>query len=126
MFTALLLLVQAVPAAPTPVPGQPCRLKGPRGKLVDVDPKLCEQSTWDSIRLPASAAGTSATTMELDIDEAGRVTDCRVVEPSGTPQLDAKACSIAIEKARYKPAIGPDGKAKRTSTRLKVAWPAHN
>ena len=99
---------------------------GPRGKLIDVDPKICEQSTWNNVRPYTPAAGASATTMELDIDTTGRVTACRVVEPSGMPSLDAKACSIAVEKARYQPAIDASGQPTPTRKRLKVSWPPHN
>ena len=128
MLIIMFLLLQgtSTPAfAPTTDAVQPCRLKGPRGKLIDVDPRICEQSTWDKARAqPLKAADGRSTTMELDVNQAGRVKRCSVVGSSGSPTLDAKACSIAVEKARYQPAIDSEGKPKRTTTRLKVSWPS--
>ncbi len=122
MLIVAFLAAQVATSAPMTQSPQPCRLRGPRGKLIDVNPKLCEQSTWDNVRL--SPAGVTATTMDLDINETGRVTDCRVVGSSGAPALDAKACSIAVAKGQYEPGINADGSPKRTTTRLKVSWPA--
>ncbi len=67
-------------------------------------------------------ARSSATVLEFDINEAGRVENCHVVEASGSPELDARACAITTEKARYTAAVDAKGKPKRAPGRLKVTW----
>lgn len=47
--------------------------------------------------------------MRVTIDEAGRVSECRVSESSGHAVLDEAACSGMIEHARYNPARGSGG-----------------
>jgi protein TonB len=47
------------------------------------------------------------------VDEAGKVADCTLLETSGVAALDAQTCAIIQRRARYKPAIGLDGKAAR-------------
>jgi len=51
-----------------------------------------------------------ATVVRLRTDSAGRVTDCAVVQSSGVKVLDDVTCHRALTRARYKPAIGADGK----------------
>ena len=41
---------------------------------------------------------------ELDVDQAGKVTDCRIAHSSGFPALDAQTCRLLIERARFDPA----------------------
>jgi len=53
-------------------------------------------------------AGT--TVMRLTTDAAGRVRDCAVVQSSGVKTLDDISCHKALTRARYKPAIGADGR----------------
>jgi predicted kinase len=120
MVVAILLLAQAAPVPQQQAPAAPCHLIGPRGKPVFIDPKLCEQFTWDQARIPAPSAG--ATTLELDIDATGRAVHCRIVERSGTPALDARACAIAVEEARYRPTADADGTSPLAHRRLKVTW----
>lgn len=48
--------------------------------------------------------------MRITIDVEGRVTDCTVLVPSGTPILDEVSCRAFRERARYRPAIGADGR----------------
>ena len=46
----------------------------------------------------------------LLIDEAGKVADCTIIELSGLPVLDSQACGKMEQQAKFKPAIGTDGK----------------
>jgi TonB family protein len=82
----------------------------------------------DPIMPPSKAKPTGVavtpihhTTLSLDIGSSGRVEACRVVEGSGSSQLDAKACSIAVEQARYAP--GEGGSIKPQTRRLRITWP---
>lgn len=56
------------------------------------------------------------------IDEEGRAADCTVIETSGAASLDAQGCAIIQERARFKPAVGPDGKPAKDSAVQRVRW----
>jgi TonB family protein len=56
------------------------------------------------------------------IDEAGKVADCTLLETSGVAALDAQTCAIIGRRARYKPAIGLDGKPARSVDVGRIRW----
>jgi len=56
------------------------------------------------------------------VDEAGRVADCTIIETSGVAALDAQTCGIVTERAKFQPALGPDGKAAKDATIQQVVW----
>ena len=58
----------------------------------------------------------------LLIDEQGKVADCTVTETSGLASLDAQSCAIIKERAKFKPAIGLDGKPAKSSYFQRVTW----
>ena len=60
--------------------------------------------------------------MILLVNEAGRVADCTVNGTSGVAVLDAQACFVIKERARFTPAIGPDGKPARGMFRQRITW----
>jgi hypothetical protein len=131
MLHAIMLLVQST--SPTPAidatpsitgaaPAEtPCRMKDRRGRLVGFDPKVCE-ALVNYLSPPARAVGAPHTLLELVIDPSGKVETCTVVEPSGAPELDARSCSIAIDKARYT-ASSATGAMQRRTTRMRIEWP---
>jgi protein TonB len=43
-------------------------------------------------------------------DQSGKVTSCAVVLSSGVTSLDDVTCATALKRAKYKPAIGADGR----------------
>jgi TonB family protein len=56
--------------------------------------------------------------VRLNVDATGDVTQCAVVVSSGWKSVDKVTCGNAVARARFHPAIGPDGKptaAVRTS-----------
>lgn len=61
-------------------------------------------------------------TFVLLIDESGRVADCTVSETSGVAALDAQSCAVVKERARFKPAVGLDGKPAKAGFTQKVIW----
>jgi TonB family protein len=74
---------------------------------------------------PASAiqqmkGGTVAFVML--VNEEGRVADCTVVQTSGVAALDAQSCAIMVERARFKPGIGMDGKPAKSIFKQRVTW----
>lgn len=56
------------------------------------------------------------------VDETGAVRDCSVDETSGIPTLDTMSCYIIQQRARFKPAIGPDGKPRRSAFSQGITW----
>ncbi|MDP8914255.1 MAG: energy transducer TonB [Pseudomonadota bacterium] len=58
----------------------------------------------------------------LLIDETGKTRDCMVEDTSGVASLDAMACVILRERARFKPALDVGGKPVRSSWTSRVRW----
>lgn len=74
---------------------------------------------------PATAMDTNATgklQFVLLIDEAGKVADCTVTETSGIAALDAQSCAIVAQRARFRPAVGADGKAAKDAVLQSISW----
>lgn len=61
-------------------------------------------------------------TFALLIDEAGKVADCTVIKTSGVAALDAQSCAVVKARARFKPALGANGKPAKSSMTSKVTW----
>ncbi len=57
-----------------------------------------------------------------DINEQGRVENCRVTGSSGNSDLDEAACSLITRRGRYTPALDQGGKPIRSSSSRKVVW----
>lgn len=51
----------------------------------------------------------------LFIDEKGKVAACHVVKPSGIPVFNGMGCQVIRQRAKFKAAVGPDGKPVRSS-----------
>ena len=64
--------------------------------------------------------GTTA--FRLTIDRTGRATDCVVTRSSGSASLDHVTCRILIERARFTPAIGPDGLPTEDHVSAQMTW----
>lgn len=47
--------------------------------------------------------------LDIEVDPDGKASRCRITRPTGFPRLDVAACSLAIGRARFKPARGHDG-----------------
>jgi TonB family protein len=58
----------------------------------------------------------------LLIDETGKVADCMVTATSHVPVLDAQSCAVVIERARFVPAVGADGKPAKDAVINRVRW----
>jgi len=58
----------------------------------------------------------------LLIDEIGKVADCMLVEISGAAMLDAQTCAVLMSRAKFKPAVGTDGKPAKDSVVGRVRW----
>lgn len=58
----------------------------------------------------------------LLIDETGKVRDCMVEETSGFATLDTVSCYVLTSQARFKPAIGADGKPAKSASFQRISW----
>lgn len=56
------------------------------------------------------------------IDEAGRVRDCMVEQTSGYATLDTTSCFVISSKARFDPALDPDGKPVKSASFQRINW----
>lgn len=109
MFSILILLQVASSAAPTPAPPTPIN---PHSWVTAKDYPLDALKNGD--------AGTVE--YEVTVDKRGRPGECRIITSSGHASLDAPACRIVTTRGRFRPAVGPDGKAIAGSYKGKVIW----
>ena len=58
----------------------------------------------------------------LTIDPTGKVTDCHVVESSGSTALDVQTCVIAVGRVTFSPPTDGRGRAIASSYTLPVRW----
>ena len=63
-----------------------------------------------------------AATFELLVDPQGRPGACTIIQSTGYPSLDRETCFIAMHRARFSPARGPDGSPVYGSYRSMVKW----
>lgn len=74
---------------------------------------------------PMSAARAEMegnTTMRLMIGTDGRVSECAVLVSSGHQILDRRACQVAEERLRARPAIGADGNPVAAPLVTTIRW----
>jgi TonB family protein len=60
--------------------------------------------------------------VKLAVDEAGKVTGCRVVESSRSPSLDATTCTVALGRMIFEPATDRRGRPVAGSTLIAITW----
>lgn len=52
----------------------------------------------------------------------GRVTDCKVIETSGSSSLDSRTCAVLERRARYEPARDASGTNLRAPIYTRIRW----
>jgi protein TonB len=60
--------------------------------------------------------------MDLLTDKNGGVVDCRIMQSSGSWQLDAATCSLVKRRARFTPALDRDGNPSIGKVAVQVDW----
>jgi TonB family protein len=89
-------------------------------------PRPIGYDTWGKgVRYPKAAAraGRRGTTVaRVTVQPDGSVASCVPVASSGTAELDAEACRLLLERARFQPALGPDGAPTAVQIALTVRW----
>jgi protein TonB len=68
------------------------------------------------------ASEEGAVRFTLDISDTGAVTGCRVVESSGFSDLDSQTCSLAMQRAKFRPATDNHGKPIRSDFTQRTRW----
>lgn len=62
------------------------------------------------------------TSFAVIVGPDGRAVDCKIVRSSGYEMLDRPACSVALKRARFRPAVGADGRPAYGVYRSQVVW----
>lgn len=65
---------------------------------------------------------SGSTIVRFAIGTDGRVSDCAPVVSSGSEDLDAQSCRALTLRARYKPALGPNGQPLAVKAVQTVHW----
>lgn len=58
----------------------------------------------------------------FEIEPNGRVTHCRIAEPSGYPAIDGLTCRLIEQRYRYKPARDSNGRAVQVTMSKREGW----
>jgi TonB family protein len=58
----------------------------------------------------AEAKDTATPSVRFTVGADGAVSNCAIVDTSGSKMFDDKACELVMTKAKYTPAVGADGK----------------
>lgn len=82
--------------------------------------KFFRSSDYPDIALKRDSAGRVG--VVVLIDESGKVADCTLVESSGIAALDGQSCGVIKDRARFKPAVGIDGKPARDVLVTRISW----
>ena len=119
-----MILALAAQAAPTPAPAksapaassvpQPTATNGPEAWF----------GTYPAAALRAGEQGRVV--FQLNVDAAGAVTDCSIVESSGSAVLDAATCDGMRANARFTPARDVRGRAMADILVQAVRWTLAN
>jgi TonB family protein len=62
------------------------------------------------------------TNFDVIVGPDGRSVDCRISKSSAHEMLDRQACWVAMKRARFTPAIGPNGERAFGVYRSQVVW----
>jgi TonB family protein len=63
-----------------------------------------------------------AATFEVLVDRDGKPANCTITHSTGYDVLDRTTCFVAMHRARFTPARGPDGNRVYGTYRSQVAW----
>lgn len=104
--------------------GAPCPPRTADQRPLKLNPEEFERAkaALETMNAPPDPVQSASTVVAVDIDADGKLTNCRVVESSGTAQLDSSVCPNVMKNARVGGAPGRDGKFKPTTRRLRISW----
>lgn len=58
----------------------------------------------------------------IKVSKTGKVSDCTIIESSGSRPLDEKTCQIFHSRARFRPALTKDGVAVESIALQRIRW----
>ncbi|WP_245892858.1 TonB family protein [Novosphingobium guangzhouense] len=64
----------------------------------------------------------ASVTIDLTVGRDGRVTSCRVIQPSPDPQADRITCDLATRRFRFRPATDSGGNQVEALYRWRQRW----
>ena len=100
---------------------QPPSMDGPRGAV----PATAPQS-WvlpkDYPKIALDGGITGKTRFSVSVTPFGEVDECRITQPSGYPELDARVCSAISTRARFHPALDAEDRPVEGSYSSTVVW----
>nr|WP_116089794.1 energy transducer TonB [Sphingomonas crusticola] len=103
----------APPAPPAPVISQAAAAKGdPRTWITNDD--------YPPGAMREERSGVSG--IAWTINEQGRVENCHVTSPSGSPDLDETACRLVTRRGRYAPAKDQAGNPIKQTSSIRFRW----
>lgn len=81
---------------------------------------LFSTNDYPSSAISKGEQGTAGVHFRIGTD--GKVSDCRVVETSGSAALDAQTCKIIVRRARYEPARTKAGEPVASIGFQRIRW----
>lgn len=63
-------------------------------------------------------------TARLAVGKDGRIATCTIAASSGNAALDQSSCALLSARARFEPALGPDGRPAEATHIARVTWAA--
>jgi protein TonB len=113
------------PAPPPPVYVAPAAPPPPRFTPKGAAPKgnpgnWATANDYPSRALREEREGTTG--FRVTVGPDGRVTECQITSPSGSPDLDQTACDKIRQRARFTPATDGDGNPTTGSYSNRVRW----
>lgn len=81
---------------------------------------LFSTNDYPSAAIAKKERGTAGVHYRIGMD--GKVSDCRVVESSGSATLDARTCAIIVKRARYEPARNKAGEPVASIGFQRIRW----
>jgi protein TonB len=64
----------------------------------------------------------SSVIIDISVGKDGRVSECRVVQPSGDPEADRITCALATQRFRFRPALDNEGNPVEAVFRWRQRW----
>ncbi|HTG39579.1 energy transducer TonB [Sphingomonas sp.] len=74
-----------------------------------------------ALALQAASADELTIIARIDVDVAGRITNCAIVESEAPPNVNEATCRALAQKGRVKPRV-EDGKPVAAAREVRIRW----
>tara|TARA_B100001179_G_scaffold163956_1_gene120407 strand:- start:279 stop:1034 length:756 start_codon:yes stop_codon:yes gene_type:complete len=75
------------------------------------------QADFAGMRRPQAAL-----TFRLHVDKHGKATRCEILDPSGSPAFDARACELLLERSDFEPGANANGEPVPATFQTRIAF----